>query len=368
MPTIPAISKLKNKLSSQFIRNLGWLGMAEIIPRIFRLAVTVILARYLSRYDYGLAAIVLAVNEFTRVFTDVGVTAKIIQAEQKDLESLCNSAYWLNWVVFPGLFILQCFVAFPVSWFYNDGKLILPICVAGIPYLTWPIAAIQCALIIRENRLKICAINNVIKNITSSVLSAIFALSGMGIWSFVLPWVLVAPIELFMYYNNHSWRSTTGLKTKYWNDIFSFGKNILGVQLLKTLRNNLDYLIVGRFLGIENLGLYFFGFNAGLGISLSIITALNTALFPHLCAVRGDWLEFKNRYFGSLKTISLIIIPWVFLQSSLAHLYVPVIFGQKWVVAIPILILICLSAIPRPFADAASQMLVAIGKPNLDLR
>ncbi len=29
--------------------------------------------------------------------------------------------------------------------------------------------------------------------------------------------------------------------------------------------------------------------------------------------------------------------------------------------------LICLSAIPRAFADAASLLLVAIGKPNLDL-
>lgn len=29
--------------------------------------------------------------------------------------------------------------------------------------------------------------------------------------------------------------------------------------------------------------------------------------------------------------------------------------------------LICLSAIPRAFAETASQLLVAIGKPNLDL-
>jgi O-antigen/teichoic acid export membrane protein len=44
------------------------------------------------------------------------------------------------------------------------------------------------------------------------------------------------------------------------------------------------------------------------------------------------------------------------------------LFWSKWITAIPILMLICLSAIPRPFADAASQLLVAIGKPNLDLR
>lgn len=362
------INELKKKLSNQFIRNFGWLGMSEVIARIVRLGATVILARFLTPYDYGLAAIVMTVREFTLVFTRIGIGAKLIQAEQQELEALCNSAYWLNWFIFLGLFVIQCIVAFPVSWFYQKTQLVFPICVSAITFLITPISATQSAIIFRENRLKIVAINHTVKNSVSYILSAIFAVSGMGMWSMVLPGVLVAPIEVFIYYTNHSWRPTTGLTTKHWNEIFNFGKNILGVELLKTLRNNLDYLIVGRFLGINELGLYFFGFNAGLGISLSIINAIIGALLPHLCAARSDWFEFKKRYLSSLKTIALIIVPLVLLQSSLAPLYVPVVFGQKWVVAIPVLVLICLSAIPRPFADAASQMLVAVGKPNLDLR
>jgi PST family polysaccharide transporter len=46
---------------------------------------------------------------------------------------------------------------------------------------------------------------------------------------------------------------------------------------------------------------------------------------------------------------------------------VPLIFGSKWVAAIPILVLICLSALPRPFANAASQLLRAVDKSHIDL-
>jgi len=369
MQTISIIfPKLKKILSNQFIRNLSWMGLAEVIPRIFRLGVTVVLARYLTSYDYGLAAIVLMAGEFTRVFTNIGIGTKIIQADQQNLESLCNSAYWLNWIIYPGLFVIQCLAAFPISWFYHDSLLILPICVTAIPYLTWPIASVQCSLIIRENRLKICAINNVINNLVNYLFSIIFAFLGMGLWSIVLPGVLASPIAIYIYCTNHSWRPNTGFTTKRWNEILGFGKNMLGVDLLTTLRNNLDYLIIGRFLGVKELGLYFFGFNAGLGISLSVITALKTVIFPHLCASQSDRVNFKKRYLSSIQTISFIIIPLVLLQSSLAPLYVPVIFGQKWVVAVPVLVMICLSAIPRPFADAAAQLLVAIGKPNLELR
>ena len=244
----------------------------------------------------------------------------------------------------------------------------MPIIVSGVAYLIWPISVVQKTLIQRENRLKIIAITDTSLNITTSILSAVLAVMGMGVWAFVLPAVLIAPVDAFVYYKAHTWRLGSGFTTKNWSHILHFGKNILGVSLLRTLRNNLDYLLVGRFVGIKELGIYFFGFNAGLGISLSFINAINSAILPHLCAVRSEPSEFKRSYLNSLKTISITIVPFVLLQASLAPFYVPIVFGQKWIPAIPIVILICLSAIPRPFADAASQLLVAVGKPYLDLR
>jgi len=361
------VSKLKQKLSSPFIYNLSWLSSAEVVTRVFRIGITAIVARFLTPYDYGLIAIITTINEFTRVLMEAGIGTKIIQSNSQDLKPLCNSAYWLNWAIYVGIFVVQCFAAFPIAWFYRDTQLILPICIAAIPYLIWPIGAIQCVLIQKENKLKILAISNTIKNISSYTLLGTLAALGMGVWSFVLSWVLVAPIDVFIYYAYHSWRPSKNINTQYWKDFFVFGKNIFGTHLLKTLRNNLDYLIIGRFLGIKELGLYFFGFNAGLGISLSFISVLNTALFPHLCAASSNLIELKKHYLHSFKAIAVIIIPLVLLQTSLAPFYVPIVFGEKWVIAIPILMLICLSAIPRAFADAASLLLVAIGKPNLDL-
>lgn len=369
MNILKAITRyIKKRVSSQFIRNLGWLGMAEICYRILRLGLVVIIARYLTRYDYGLGAIILAVREFAINFSDVGIGAKIIQADEKELPLLCSSAFWLNWLIFASLFMIQAIAAFPIAWFYQSKDIIFPIIVTGMAYLIWPIYGIQKTLIQRENRFKVIAFTDTVQFSISSILTAIFAVMGMGVWAFALPVVMVAPLEVIIYYKYHSWRPKEGFTTLYWKEILSFGKNILGVGLLKTLRNNLDYLIVGRFIGIEELGIYFFGFNAGLGISLSIINAISSVMLPHLCAARTEWLEFQHRYLHSLRTITFIIIPFVLFQSSLAPIYVPIVFGKEWIPAIPILILICLSAIPRPFANAASQLLIAIGKPHLDLR
>ncbi len=363
------MTPLQRLLANPFIRNLGWLGAGQLVIRVSRLVTTVILARMLSPYDYGLAAIVLTTSQFVRVFTQTGLDTQLIQAEAAQIEELAISAYWLNWVIYSCLFVIQCLAAFPIAWFYHhENRLIVPICTLALVYLMDPIGGVQSALIVRENRLKITALADTLQVTVDNMITAVFALLGMGMWAIVLPKLLVAPIWIGMNYLNHPWRPHGRFTAKHWGTLMRFGRSVLGVELLKTLRDNIDYLLVGKLLGVQELGIYYFAFNAGLGISLSFINAINTALFPHLCAARAVWSDFRGRYLDSLKIISVVIIPLVILQSSLAHWYVPIIFGHKWVAAIPVLVLICLSAIPRPYGDAASQLLLAIGQPVLNLR
>ncbi|MEB3830751.1 lipopolysaccharide biosynthesis protein [Phormidium sp. CCY1219] len=364
--------KVKKKLNNKFVQNIGWLTGAEMAIRVIRLLTTVVLARFLTKYDYGLAAIVLTTYEFTFVFTDIGIGAKLVQADEDELEDLCKNAYWLSWVLYSGLFLGQCLASFPIAWFYGDRNLILPICVMGMVLLITPKAVVQAILLRRENRLEIRAINNTAvqgsSNLMSLALAYFLGPLGFGVWAIVIPKVLVAPLWVYIYLRNHSWRPSGGFRKDKWGEIFNFGKNVLGVELLKTLRTNLDYLLVGRFLGIKELGIYFFAFNAGLGISLSIIKSIKAALLPHLCNMRENLSQMKGQYYKSLKAIAALIIPLAVLQSSLAPFYVPIVFGEKWIEAIPVLMLICLSAIPRPFGQAASQLMIAIGRPDIDFR
>lgn len=362
------IHKLKHKFSNQYTRNIGWMGGAEFANRIFRLGTTVVIARVFTPYDYGIAAVVLTTNEIANIFTlRGGIGSKLVQANKEDVDVLCNTAYWMNWILCIALFIIQCFLAFPIAWFYKDNQIILPICVIGLGYLMLPFYAIQGALIVRENRLNIIAICNVMQSLVSNSLTIIMALLGMGMWAIVLPVVLAVPVWATINLINHKWRPKKSFTLYRWQEIAVFSINLLGVEILNKLRANLDYLLVGRFLGIDVLGIYYFAFNAGIGISSNVINSLTSSLFPYLCEIRESITKLRNRYFDSLKTMAYIIIPLVLLQSGLAPFYVPIVFGEKWITAIPILILICLSAIPRPFADAAGQLLQAVDKTHLNL-
>ena len=226
---------------------------------------------------------------------------------------------------------------------------------------------INSALIERENRLKVTAMCNAAQSFISNLVIVSLALLNLGIWAIVWSMVLSMPVWIYITWKNHSWRPPSKFTLKKYREIIQFGKNILGVEILSKLRMNIDYLLVGKFLGLEALGIYFFAFNAGSGITTNVVYAFMSALFPHLCEVKEDREKLKKQYYRSLKSIALTVVPIVIIQSSLSPFYVPIIFGQKWAIAVPILIMICLSVIPRTFSWAASMLLNSVNKTQLNL-
>ena len=361
--------KIQHLLSDKLVKNIGWLTTSQIFIRLFRLATVVVLARKLTTEDYGIIAILFTITDFAYIFIQKGgIAPKLIQAEKADLEVLSNTAYWINWILCLSIFTAQSLAAFPIAMLYDNERLVLPIIVIGVSYLFNPFYAVQDALIRRENRLKISAIATTLYALISNLLVFALALLGAGLWSVVIAKAVSHVVWIGMYRRCHSWRPTSAFTLKRWQDIFNFSKFPLGIEMLNYLRSNIDYMLVGAFFSVEELGLYFFAFNAGLGISLNVINMVTNSVFPYLCEVKDNMATLKRNYAKSLKIVAAIMLPVAIAQSSLAPFYVPIVFGEKWIAAIPILIMICLSGIPRAFALVSEQLLLTVDRGMAGLK
>lgn len=354
-----------------FARNLGSLGSAQLAIRISRLLATIALSRLLLPEQFGLAAVVLTVYELVAIFTRNGISAKVVQVSAEELPVVAMTAYRMTWVICIALIVFQMLAAWPIAWLYNDMSIAWPIAAMGVIYLATPLCNIQAALQQREGRLGRFALANAVQVITDNFLTVVLALLGFGMWAIILPKIIVAPIWVVFIRYGHAWRPQANISPSAfhgWRDIAGFSRRVLGVELLTTLQANMDNILVGYFLGMNALGLYYFAFNGGLGITLGLINAAGIAVYPHLCEVRQDRAALLKRTAKTMKTLGLILVPVVLLQAVLAPIYVPVIFGPQWEAAIPALALICLSALVRPFASVASQLLKAINQPGLELQ
>ncbi len=359
------VDKLRNLLNDKIIQNVSWLGASELINRVFRLGTTFVLARKLEPNEYGLIAILYVFLEFSQVIIWSGVTAKVIQSDESNLKSICDTAYWINWLACISAFLIQCFSAYPISIFYNSKQIFLPLCLSATTYLIVPFFLVKASLLERAGRMKEIAFINTIQSIASNLIIIILVLLNFGIWSISISIAFSTSLWIIVNFRESSWTAPKKVTFQKWRDVISYSKNIIGIQLLNKVRGNLDYLIVGKFLSVDKLGLYYFAFNAGSGITMNVVNTFVWALFPHLCSIRQDRKKFKYEYFRNLKMIVMTISIIVVVQSSLSFFYVPFIMGRKWIPAIPILILICLSVIPNSLKLLGSILLNADNKAHL---
>jgi O-antigen/teichoic acid export membrane protein len=360
-------NKIKEIVGGRVFRNMSWLGSSELVNRVFRLATTVTLARYFSQKEYGLMAIIYISFDFAFVFIRSGITAKIVQTDDESLQEICDTSYWINWITCIIAFCVQCLAAYPISQFYGSTDLFLPLCFCSLTYLTFPFFLIKASLIERSNKMKAIAFIHAAQSITASLMIVGLVFLGLGIWSIALAMFFSTLLWAVVNALDSSWKRPKKVTFKHWKKVANFSKNVLGVDLLNKLRSNLDYLIVGKFLSVGDLGFYYFAFNAGSGITMNIVNTFVWALYPHLCSIRTEPQRFKLEYFKNLKVIMLCIALVVMLQSSLSQFYVPIIFGIKWIPAIPVLILICISVVPASLKLISSILLNADDQPEVSL-
>ncbi len=358
-------------LNHPFIINMGWLALAQILGRIFRLLLSIVIARILMPESYGALAIILTVHELVSAVIRRSTQTRIVNAKQQEVDDICVASSRLNWVLSIFAFLLQCLLGVLVANAYNDDALLLPVVALALSHLMLPFAMVQVSLNLRYGRLKIVALCEVLQAIFESLISLILLLLLFDIWSIIISKVVVVTIWIFVHRHYCSWRSThykTTEITSIFSHVFSSSNYAIVTDILVVIKNNIDYLVIGYFFDLKTLGLYFFAYNAGLGISSTIIHSASNSLLPHLC--NQSQQSLKKEFLYTCGWFLTIIIALVLLQISLVDIYIPLIFGERWVShgAIPIITVLLLSAIPRALIESINQLMRSRGHLDTELK
>nr|WP_298927025.1 oligosaccharide flippase family protein [uncultured Erythrobacter sp.] len=327
-----------------FARGMLAYGSAEAATRIVRLGSILIVARQISPELLGTAALALSLFELVRVLTSVGIGQRIIVATEQELQAICNKALKLFWTVCLGVMGIQL-VASALAWtIYPDGDVAAMLAVLSAVYLFMPAGLVQIFLAMRAQRMAATARVAALQNIADAALTVALVLVWPSAWAIVLPKLLTAPIWLIGARKTYSWVPNKRVAAAPASEFADFGPAVLGSELLAAARINGDKLLVGAILGTEALGLYYFAFNAGLGITQSFVAACNLVLFPHLAKSNAGKIDAKFR--ASFGFGILVLLPVVLAQAVLAPLYVPIVFGASWIEAVPYLALLSVAALP----------------------
>ena len=348
--------------STPLLRGLVAFGSAEAATRIVRLAALLIVARKVTPEILGTAAMALTLFELVRVLANVGIGQRLILAKEPELPGLCETAHKLFWAVCTGVAAIQLAVAAAMFFLFGLNSAAMLLAFLSLVYFAMPPGLVQIFLTMRENRMARVARITATQNMADSLLTVALVIVWPGAWALVLPKLLAAPVWTVLARRSSPWRPDRSRQSAPLAEFALFGPAILATEMLGAARLQGDKLIIGALLGTEALGIYYFAFNAGLGITQSFVSACNLVVFPHLAKMRdADLLpEFRKAFAAGLA----LLAPVVAAQALLAPIYVPVVFGKTWVPATPYIALLACAALPLYAGSLLGARYRAAGRPQ----
>ncbi len=361
-----AAGALANARSGSLARGTFLLGAAEMGNRILRVLVGVVLARKLSTSEFGAIALVFTTFELVRIFIHNGLGARIIQSRDDELDEVCCAVDRINWVVGVIMFAVQLAVAWPTQYVFGANVAVL-LAALSVVHLICPIGIARSCVAQRGEQHGFIAATNFFQITGENICMAACALAGFGVWSAVVPKVVIAIGNVAVIRAVAPTYRAVPVSRERLLEMFHFGRVVFATESLNTFRANADNLIVGKFLGIEAFGLYVFAFNNGSGIASGLASALGQAALPYMSKGDGG-ADVAARFRKAVAVMSLIVMPLIVLQVSLAPWYVPLIYGAKWTPAVPAVMLMSLGALSRPLIVATSLLLRITGAVALEWR
>jgi Membrane protein involved in the export of O-antigen and teichoic acid len=354
-------------IKKQTIKGLFWSANSKFSVQIFNLIITAILARVLFPEDFGVVGMALIFISLISMINETGLSSAIIQ--KKDLSNQhLYTAFWVN--IFTGifLFIIAFFTSPLLSDFFRNDNVELIIKVSSISFLISSIALVNRSLLTRNLEFKKLAATEISGSIISGILAVYLALSGFGFWSLVARNLINDFIAILLTLIVYPWKPAIYFSKDCFMEMFGFGANVIGSSFLGYLRQNMDYIIVGRIMGAELLGYYTLAYTLAVYPIMKIAPIITKVIFPVFSRIKDDTIAYKNGYLKLISFLSILTVPALFGLLSIASEFIIVVYGDKWAASILPLQILCLLGIISSISPASGPVFYSKGVPEIEFK
>ena len=145
-----------------------------------------------------------------------------------------------------------------------------------------------------------------------------------------------------------------------------FGVRVMGSTLLSQVIANLDYFVVGRFLGASALGYYTLAFQLAVVPSQKLTNVLFQVTFPSFSRLQGDLARLRCGLLQIIETHLLVLTPFALCLISLSPLFIQTLYAARWTPTSVLMRVLALAGLFYGF-DVTHAIYYAIGRPGIRL-
>jgi O-antigen/teichoic acid export membrane protein len=354
-------SHLKADIKGHSVRGGAVTIGSQGIKFLLHTVSTVVLARLLTKADFGLIAMVAVFTEFVSLFKDLGLSTSTIQRKDITHQQVSN-LFWINIAMSIFLMLVTAAISPLVAHFYDEPRLTLITIALGGTFIFGGLVAQHTALMRRQMRFTALAIVEIVSMAISIIAAIIAALLGLKYWSLVIMVAARGITSVYIVWLLSPWRPGKLTRNSGVRPMLLFGGNLTGSNILNYFIRNGDNMVIGYAMGPALLGIYTKAY-ALLTLPMSQINApLHSIMIPALSRLQDEPERYRKYYLQTLSAVALITMPLAAFMFVSANEIVDILLGSQWHEVVPAFRWLGPAAFLSAISFAPGWLFVSLGK------
>jgi lipopolysaccharide exporter len=362
----PAGHRKPQSLAANVRSGAIWSFSGTILLRLSGIGITAIVARILTPHDFGVFAVATTVFTIVTAIGEFGVTSCLARADL-DVDALAPTLWSVSLVsslIMAG--VLYKFAG-PIAANLGSRDAARPVQVMGLVMVFWGIAAVPTAQAVRDFRQEKLFLANALSFVPSVAVLLFLARHGSGAMAFAWSKVVGQGISCAVILLSAPKLYLPGLTRGALAVLYKFGMPLAGANFIGYILQNVDYALIGRFIGPVLLGTYVLAFNAASWSSTLLGGVLSTVSMPAFSRVKHDAARLSGAMADGIRVVMLTAAPMCTLVIALSRPLVLTLYGERWAAAAAVLSILACYGLISVVGVLFASMLAAMGRSKFVL-
>jgi PST family polysaccharide transporter len=348
------------------LRSSLWATLGSWSHQILSFLTIIIIARLLPPEYFGIIAIAMLFVLLVQRLLFESIALGIIRLEDEFFnEQYRRTAFSIAMLVGISLsFLFYIFSDF-IADIFNQDQLGSIFKIFSVLPTVEALGVVHVGLLRRNSEFKSLAGRTLVSNLLGGVTGISLALTGFGIWALVFQHLVVAVVGAGLLWVLSAWRPVFGWDKGVAKRISRFGLPMFGNAAIFVLANRIDIAFLGLFSGPVATGIYNVSKRVVRTVTDLTSTGIAHAQLSHLSNNVDSEVSRSVSFANHIQMMAFLTFPIYAGSALLVDQFVPLVFGENWLDAIPVMQVLLLFGPAQVTQLLATNYLVALGRGSM---
>jgi lipopolysaccharide exporter len=355
----------KHSLGTRTLRGMFWSYGSYVGTRGASLLATAVLTRIISPGDFGLVALAGTFMTFLDMLQGLGVGNALVVVKAEDVEAQAETAFAVSAVVGLALSLITAALSPAAVALFHQPRLYAVMPALGATFFLYSIGSTHYALATKQMEFRSRTAAELADALVRGGVGVILALAGAGVWSLVIGYSAGNIAMVVVLWRLVPWRPRFRPSRRHLRGLLSFGGAMTAVGIMAAFLAEFDNLVVGRVLGVTQLGYYSIATKLPFLFIISLAAVAGNVLFPAFATLEQE--EMGRAFLVALRYIAMIALPLTAILVVLAEPVTLAVFGPRWGPAIGAAQVLCVWAVMSPISMVSGNAFKSRGRADVVL-